>query len=519
MDKVLKRYGLVLLLISITVASATAQNAAAAGQMPSAAGGGIANLQLAISSHDYPVTLGDVYRLGYRSTNGNLITMDVQIDGTGMVSLGVFGKLDANGLTFVELKRKVEDLISKNYSHSLPELTIVSPGVFRIVVRDGSSMTQYAAAWGLSRLSEIVKAYKSDSTSMRNVEMTSKDGVLRRYDLLSPDMVTGKVLDPLVKPGDTITLHEPVKSVRLEGEVRRPGTYELLDAEGLRDLLEVFGGGLTNQADVKRIRIDRSASIGGKTEYVSLPEGYTSGLLLGDGDTILVRASSDLLPIIWFEGAVLDPSFIAQGGNGADNEPLASSAQSAAPAASQTPESMNNRFSYTIREGQMLSDALQDVRAYFQPMADLSYASFFSSSESLSGSRVDIPALLSGTNMSTDLPLTPGARIVIPTVCVTVMVSGAVYAPGAVLFRPNSPAAYYMIQAGGIDPWRNSWGSYTVYNKDGKKRKKAEPIQPGDQIHVKENNLYYQLERRVPVLTSILALTTSIITLTLVYGP
>ena len=86
----------------------------------------------------------------------------------------------------MELKRKVEDLISKNYSHSLPELTIVSPGVFRIVVRDGSSMTQYAAAWGLSRLSEIVKAYKSDSTSMRNVEMTSKDGVLRRYDLLSP---------------------------------------------------------------------------------------------------------------------------------------------------------------------------------------------------------------------------------------------------------------------------------------------------------------------------------------------
>ena len=69
MDKVLKRYGLVLLLISITVASATAQNAAAAGQMPSAAGGGIANLQLAISSHDYPVTLGDVYRLGYRSRN------------------------------------------------------------------------------------------------------------------------------------------------------------------------------------------------------------------------------------------------------------------------------------------------------------------------------------------------------------------------------------------------------------------------------------------------------------------
>lgn len=502
----------VVLLISAAI---SAQAVLPSGQ-GSVAGGtpGVANLQLAVSSRDYPVTLGDVYRLTYRSTAGTMINLDVQVDGSGIVSLGVFGKLDANGLTFVELKQKAEDLISKNYSHSLPELSIQSPGVFRIAVRDTPSRFQYVPAWGLSRLSDIVGGYESGSVSLRRVDVASRDGSVRTYDLLSSD--------PLVKPGDTVTLRSPARSVRLEGEVRRPGTYELLEGEGLQELIEDFGGGITSAGDSRRLRVDHSSSQGGSTEYVAVPDAYGSAVALGDGDSVLVRASSERLSLIWFEGAVDSASADQDSALRGGASPDAASAQATAPAAlpgAGTQEMTNNRFSYQIRGGQMLSDALQDVRSYFQPLADLSYATYFPSVDSLQGERVNIPALLSGSDMSSDVTLVPGARIVIPTVNLNVMVSGAVYAPGSVLYRPNSPAGYYMIQAGGIDPWRNSFGSYKVLDAYGKRRKSSEPIQPGDQIHVNENSFFYQLERRVPVLASILALTTSVITLTLVYGP
>lgn len=482
------------------------------------------NLQLAVSSRDYPATIGDNYRLSYRSSSGAIVTMDVQVENSGNVSLGIFGSVDAKGLTFVELKQKVEDLISKNYAHSLPELTIISLGAFRIGIQDVSSRLHYINAWGLTRLSEIVGTQDGKGVSRRNVELIARDGTKKRIDLQKSGNNVSLPSDPLVKPGDTVILHDPAVVVILEGEVRRPGAYELLGSEGLQTLIETFGGGFTSRADPERVRIQHSALVGNRIEYISLPAGYSSGPLLSDGDTVLVRAASEKLSLIWFEGSVIDSSTTSQdSGIAFGSNPLSSlslaaaAAQSGSLKTSSTSEGSESRFSYQFREGQMLSDALQDVRSNFKASADLGFAVYYTVAATDSGKRVDIPALLSGSDMSTDVLLTPGSRIVIPAVSTKVMISGAVYMPGSVAYRPNSPAEYYMIQAGGVDPWRNSYGSYTVFDKFGKKRKASEPIQPGDQIHVKENSFFYQLERRVPVLASFLALTTSIVTLSLVY--
>ncbi len=480
------------------------------------------HLQLAISSRDYPVTLGDFYRLTYRQAAGTMISMDVQIDGTGFVSLGAFGKIDASRLTFVQLKQKIEDLISKNYSHSLPELSIVSPGVFRVTVRDGSSRIQYSSAWGLSRLSEIVAQFYSSATSLRNVELISLDGVKTRYDLQLAALSNESGLDPLVKPGDTIILQIPGRVITLQGEVRRPGRYELITQEGLKDLIETFGGGLSNQADPTRVRLDRTTETSERTDYISLPAAYTAGIVMNDGDSVLIRARAEQLPIIWFEGAVIAPP---SAGTGSAELPAAATllpggsvgiAAATAAGTGQIDNGTNGRFAYPIRDGQMLSDILQDIRNSFHPLADLRSAILYTSISAETGLTIDIQSLLSGTNMATDLPVLAGYRIVIPVIRNTIMVSGAVYAPGAVPYKPNAPVDYYIILAGGADPWRNSFRSCDVYDQNGNRKKASQKIQPGDQIHVRENNVGYLLERRVPLLASIVGLLLSVITLSLV---
>lgn len=485
------------------------------------------HLQLAVSSRDYPVTLGDVYQLTYRQTAGTMLSLAVQIDGAGFVSLGVFGKIDANGLTFVQLKQKVEELIAKNYAYSLPELSITAPAVFRVTVRDGSSGIQYATAWGLSRLSEVVAEFYTSTTSLRNVELISLAGVTKRYDLLRAALSNESGFDPLVKPGDTIILHSPGKVIQLSGEIRRPGFYELMGEEGLKDLIETFGGGLSSKADGNRVRINRTTELSERTDYISLPAAYSARIPLNDGDTVLIRAKGEQLSLIWFEGAVSSGPVTSSLSSTAALPGSTSAITGAIPALSGVTganpigsDGSNGRFSYQIREGQMLSDILQDIRTNFSPQADLGGATLFFKADSLdTGVPINIPALLSGSDMSTNVPLFAGYRIVIPVIGTTVMVSGAVYSPGKIQFKPNAPASYYMILAGGVDSWRNSFRACDIYDKNGDKRKPTDKIQPGDQIHVLENNINYQIERRVPVIASVLGLITSIITFSVIIAP
>ncbi len=510
MVKMLKKIGLILYCFILGGMFIAAQQTSSTGfAQPTAGTLAAERLQLAVSSRDYPVTLGDIYRLTYRQTAGTMISMDVQVDGSGIVSLGVFGKMDTNGLVFFQLKQKVEELISRNYSHSLPDLSIVAPGVFRVTIRDGSSRIQYYAAWGLSRLSEVTSDYINSSISLRNVELVAAGGESRRFDLLRAALTAENGSDPLVKPGNIIILHPSEKTVLLVGEVRRPGRYELLESESLSDLIETFGGGLTSQADSTRVRLDRRLGAVDRTDYVSLPAAYEQKLELNDGDSVIVRGRNEKLPSVWFEGAVRYQE-------DSDASTLLNEESLSVGLTATVPDIERGRFKYSIREGQMLSDVLQDVRTSFIQLADLGSAICYTSNETGSGVPVDIEALLSGSDMSTDLPLSAGYRIVIPAVRNNVMVSGAVYIPGEVPFKPGATSAYYIILAGGADPSRNTLRSCIVYDQNGKRKRSSAAILPGDHIHVRENDLGYFLERRVPLVTSILTLVVSLVTFSVV---
>lgn len=462
-------------------------------------------LHLAISSLEYPVTPGDIYRLTYRQSAGASFNQQVHIDGNGSADLDFFGKINANGMTFVQLKQKIEELISKNYTYSLPNLSIETPGIFRVCVRDGASRIRYEIAWGLSRLSEVVADMRTSQTSYRNVELIPQNGEPRSYDLMMASITNSRNADPLVRPGDTIMLRGLGKTVRVLGEVRRPGQYELKGAEGLKDLIEVFAGGLSNMADATRVRVDHNSNVAQRTEYLTLPEAYSGTVALNDGDTVIVRSRNEKLPLVWFEGAVSEAALRGAGG-----------AQTAAAASTTASEGTVGRFSFQIMEGQKLSDILQDVRPAFLPLADLASATMYQPNAE-TGTAVNILALLSGIDLSTDVSLTAGCRISIPAVRTTVIVSGAVFAPGAFPHRQGANPAYYIGLAGGADPSRNDFGAYAVYDKGGKRRKASQPVQAGDRIYVRSNSFLYNLSRGVPIITSVVTMLTSLTTLAMLY--
>jgi protein involved in polysaccharide export with SLBB domain len=307
-----------------------------------------------------------------------------------------------------------------------------------------------------------------------------------RYDVLKAIRLGDSNQDPFIRPNDVLTLTPAGRVIRLTGEVREAGSYELLHTEGLRELIEQFGGGLTPNAEPTRIRIDRITSNGPTSEYYSLQKVYEANLNLDDCIGVNIPSKLESIPVVWFEGAILGSVRPVYAG---DAQADAAAARSRIPAdggSAAAQEEGGMRIAVEINDGELLSDALREIRAHLQPMADLSSASIFRQG-SPAPIAVDLQPLLATPNSPSDIPLRPYDRIFIPTIRSTVRVAGAVLEAGTFMYRPNSTAAYYIGLAGGADPLRNSGGLCVVTDAFGTTRPAGEIIQPGDQIFVLTN--------------------------------
>lgn len=507
----MKRLACVLCILASVVGFEVSQEGQApAGQAPAVQRDPLAEerLRLAISSLDYPVTPGDDYRLTYRQTTDILITRDIRVEADSMIDLGIFGKVNAYGLSFIDLKQRVEALIQSGYTRSMPSLSITAPGVFRVAVRGALRQSRFVTVWGLSRLSEVVLSVREDYSSLRSVEVVSAMGVHNRYDLLRAMRLGVADQDPCIRPGDSIILGRTGRTVTLSGEVRQPGEYELLEGEGIRDLVEGFGQGLGMQADPDRIRIDRNSASQGRSEYYSLSNAIATDAALESGDAVVVLSRSARRPVVWFIGAVWLPP---------EGESPTRVAQDTTDATGQggqaeRPGGNDNRFAWYIHEGECLSDVLREMANYLLPAADLRAAALYREGSAVPVS-IDITALLSGSNPAMDMQLSANDMIYIPEIRSTVSVAGAVINPGEYPFRPGAPASYYVSLAGGFDPERNSGGVCRVYGQSGKARPAKEPIRAGDQVFAPSNSLGYQMERNAPLLVTIATVLINVTTL------
>jgi polysaccharide export outer membrane protein len=267
-------------------------------------------LLIATSSVGYPVTPSDLYTLTYRRSSAaptaasEVVTQTIQVAGDYSVDLGLFGKINAQGLSFVEVKAKVQSLVAESYARSYPALTIEAVGVFRVNLGGAVAKPRFLSAWGLSRLSEIVEAAGEEGVSLRSVRLDSSDGETKRCDLLKAIRTGDASLDPILRPGDAITLSAASAAIKLGGEVRHAGSYELIRGEGLRDLIETYGGGLTGTAETSRIRVDRMTAKGPVAQYISLAKAYDPPISLEGCIAISIPSRMDNRNFVWFEGAI-----------------------------------------------------------------------------------------------------------------------------------------------------------------------------------------------------------------------
>ena len=382
------------------------------------------------------------------------------------------------------------------YKNDAGEDTLLEPGD-KLVIPFGSmyvfisgevTKSTWAGITGLTRLRDIVMPLLTRYSSVRDVKVISEDGTEKVYDLFKAERYGDLSQDPFLRPGEKILVSELSYMVTIQGEVKRPGSYQLLPDEGLAELLEVYALGFSEKANPSRLGLIRYQSdkdpVGEKIQF-----DYTKfpNLPLRLYDIVTVPSIQELLPVVWFEGAI------------------------GVTTAGASPET-SQRAAYTYMPGETVAQAALANRKLFSAVSDISKAYLLRTDGSKLA--VDLGRFIYNYELNGDVELKPGDTIIVPFRQFFVSVSGAVKSPGRYPYIPDRTWEYYVGLAGGFDTDRNANQKLMIYDANSNKVAfSGRVIQPEDNIEAASNSFLYGFGKVSAILTTILSVASLIIAL------
>jgi len=310
------------------------------------------------------------------------------------------------------------------------------------------------------------------------------DGKFKIFSVNLREALAGSEVENIVlEPRDRLLIHRNPDAVEqsavyVQGEVGKPGRYPLTTNMTVADLIRV-GGGLkpsanTDTADLTQYEWSDQRKLAGHQQEISIAAALTgeakANLPLGNGDVLTIRQLpgwNDLGAYITVKGEVKNPG--AYGIR--PGEKLSSIVERAG-------GFQPNAYAYgaifqrnQVRELQMkeqetLLARAKGVESNIQLMPENTAAEkqakqtalqqYHATIEQLSANppigRVSLnlsPTIERWKNTSADMEVRAGDTLVIPKKPSYVLVTGQVFNPTAVAYRPGKSAAWYLSQAGG----------------------------------------------------------------------
>lgn len=443
----------------------------------------LVNADIAMSTPGYLVTAGDVYSLVY-AMGGKIVNVNLIVDISYNVKILNLATINVNGLTFSQFKRQVEDIIRNNYPLSGAQLIMVKPSVFTVMIKGEVLKAVEVQASALTRLSNVIQSSLTEYSSTRNIEIVSMNGKKRSYDLFTAHRNGDFSQDPFLRPGDTIIINRFDRKVTIVGSVERPGTYELLKEDTLKELIEIYGGGLKEFADISKLTLMRNNNVPlGK--FIKVEKEKINEFQLQNKDIINIPDHIEFKPIITieFEESFLPIKELA--GHEYDRK------------------DMHNTEIIPFTEGSDLVSIVRAYRSKFSKMSDTKNAYLMRNGEKI---YTNFNRIFYDIDYNEKILLEAGDMIIIPAILQTVTVSGAVTRPGAYPYVPGKTYEYYIAVAGGFINQQNAFSSVKIRDASGKKMNKKDYILPDSIITANSNAFLYNVMPYVTFVASVLGI-------------
>lgn len=207
-----------------------------------------------------------------------------------------------NGLTIEEAEKRIIERLSQVYSGlksngdkgptifhqvSLGNIRTINVEVVGDIARPG--------IYALNSLSTVYTALYSaggptENGSFRDIRLIRDNKVIQSLDIYSFLTEGIKKGDMRLKGGDIIIVRPLRNQVNLDGEVRRPGFFELKEGENFEDLLK-YAGGFSNSAFKSLVTIKRNGDR--EREIIDIEAKKFGEFIPQDGDLIEVSGILD----------------------------------------------------------------------------------------------------------------------------------------------------------------------------------------------------------------------------------
>jgi protein involved in polysaccharide export with SLBB domain len=470
-----------------------AQDAEAPATTPSEADVIKRHAMLALSSPDYRVTAGDVYTLAY-AAGGTPVSYVITVDSTYRIRVSNLGVINASGKTFQQLKTEAEAIVSNNYPLSGVQLVLTQPAMFKVRLVGEVLATQELNTWALARLSSLLEENLTGYASLRDVSVTSLNGQTKTYDVFKARRFGDTSQDPYVRPEDVIRVNRVERAVTIGGAVERPGTYQLLQDEDISDLISYYASGFSPLADPSRIELTRfldTPTESGDKYYLNSSD-IDAGFALHHLDSVFVPQITDLIPVIFVEGAIRAAEL------GVEEES----------------PNVSNRITVRFNMGENYASLVQRNMTWFSAVSDTQNAYILREGERI---LINLNPMLYDSRYHSQYFVQANDVLVIPFRQYFVTVSGAVAVPGRYPYIPDRGWDYYVALAGGFVPDRNSREQVDIIDIAGNRLTKSDAITPETVITAKTNAALYYFNKYAPVITTILSIITTTITLTFAF--
>lgn len=249
--------------------------------------------------------------------NGIVFSSKLAISPDGKIFVPPLGEVIAHGLTVTRLQERLAIGLASFYREMNVSVFLVSLRRIQVFVLGQVNQPGIYTASSLTRVSQALAMAGGPTplASVRQVQIVRAGKVVQIVDLYKFLIEGRKDQNPQLEPGDTIILPISGRTVRIEGEIRRPGIYEFQAGEKLTDLV-VMAGGITPQASLEELKIENISRpkevIGLSTYKLLMDKDPKLDRDLRNGDVITIPAVPKTVTVV---GQVQKPgTFLYQPG-------------------------------------------------------------------------------------------------------------------------------------------------------------------------------------------------------------
>ncbi len=414
-------------------------------------------------SASYILDFGDILEI--QLVGQKDFTEKLPVKRNGSINLPDIGEVKVTGLSLDEasllIKAKVrESFIGTQAFVSLSNLrdinVLVSGNAFNPGIYTLSGNSNILHALG-------VAGGINDFGSYREINLIRNQKVIESLDMYDV-LITGAYNNETqLQSGDVIFVKQVNKIVSVDGAVKIPAKYELLENQNLSDALE-YAGGLTNLADLRNIFLDRVLDGKVASLPISNPKQFDE-ILANDSDKIFIRKFS--LRSITLDGAVLRPGkYLVSEGESIDEviEKSGGYTENAYPFGA-IYENRNALMINKMAKDLLYNDFIDNIITTSQknPVAGNDLTAIIDLTENLNKALPNGRVVVDLLDSSSSMIIRDGDKLTIPEKPGHVYIYGEVSYEGALKYLDDKSLKYYINGSGGIKETANEKAIYVLH--------------------------------------------------------